>query len=300
MPFLPGPGPLVQQPHEPVDAAVAATIGPPLPIVVERERRRESTLVAISINGLYAVDDSAVATRNSLVVALIDERRRRMGLDPIALSGANTVSSGVGVPGTTPPLPQSIDRSDQRVRYRPLDPISINGLLASFAAAPPTLPPGPFVVPIDDRRRFLAALPATISHGYDDAVPPNATVVESVRPRPRTPDPLQLSGVLAPFLPPFTMPPRPVLVIGEDGRLRRASGLDPIVLRGALALFVPVTPIPIYQILSSGGTPTLNTSGGNSTSSTSGGNAGLATSGGTPGISTSGGTPTITTQGPTG
>jgi hypothetical protein len=239
---------------------------PPAPIIVERERKRESTPVAISVNGLYAVQtQSTAAPPNPVFVALPDERRRRIVLDPIALSGANKVNSGVGVPGTTPP--------------------------------------GPFVVPIDERRRFLAAIPTTSIHGYDDAAPPEPTIVEADRRRPRTPDPLQLSGVLAPFIPPLALPPGPVVVLGEDGRLRRLRSSDPIVLSGALAVFVPppvTTPIPIYQLATSGGGPSLQTTGGDPTISTTGGQPVLATTGGNPTVTTSGGTPALTTQGPTG
>lgn len=210
---------------------------PPAPIVIERERRREAPPVATSINGLYSIQSTPAVTPSPVVVPIIDERRRRPGLDPIVLSGANSVDSGVGTPGTTPPPAQNIDRSDQRGRYRPFDPISISGVLASFAGAPPATPPGPFVVPLDDRRRFLAAIAPTSIHGYDDADPPAPTVVGDDRRRPRTPDPLVLSGVRAPFVAPLVMPPGPVVVLGDDGRLRRLR-LDPIVLRGTLALFV--------------------------------------------------------------
>jgi hypothetical protein len=232
---------------------------PPAPVVVERERRRDSAPVAISVNGLYAIQAPVSAIPNPVFVALIDERRRRVGLDPISFSGASKVSSGVGTPGTTPP--------------------------------------GPFVIPLDERRRFLAALPTTSSHGYDDVEPPRATVVEGDRRRPRTPDPLQLSGVLAPFLPPFAKPPGPVVVLGEDGRLRRVRSLDPIVLSGALALFVPITAIPIYQLATLGGDPTLSTAGGAPGIVSQGGAPLFATSGGDPVLATAGGRTSIASQG---
>jgi len=131
----------------------------------------------------------------------------------------------------------TVDRIDQRVRYRPLDPVTLNGLLASLAA-PTVTPAGPFVVPVEERRRFLAQLPPSILKGRDDAVPPEPEVVEpdDKRRRYRLAEPLSINGALAY---PFGLPPAPVFALGQDGRLRLTP--TPVILTGLLAFSQPVT-----------------------------------------------------------
>src|SRR4051812_48583065 len=76
----------------------------------------------------------------------------------------------------TPPAPVVVDRVDQRVRFRPLEPLVISGALLSVAPPAVTAPPAPYVIPIEERRRLLAVPNVTV--GFDDVVPPDPTLVE--------------------------------------------------------------------------------------------------------------------------
>jgi hypothetical protein len=205
---------------------------PQQPEVFEPEdrRRRYWPLPSISVSGVLASFLQLFVSPPPPVVVDATPRGRATAI-PDAKTSHGFVDSGVGVPGTTPPLPVSIDRADQRVRFRPLDAITLNGLLASLVSAPPATPPGPFVVPLEERRRFLAALPASATHGVDDAVPQPADVFEPEdrRRRYQPLQPLVISGVLAPFFPPFVQPPAP-LVVFIDGIRRLVP--QPVVLFG--------------------------------------------------------------------
>lgn len=170
------------------------------------------------------------------VVDRVDQRARFLPLPAIVLRGV-LVSSGVGVPGTVPPRPVNVDRVDQRHRYRPLDPAVFDGLLASSGPAPTVTPPGPFVVPLEERRRFLSALPPTTLRGVDDVLPPRPASVEpDDRQRRLRPPvaPQALSGAYILLLAPFVAPPAPLSLDRVDQRGRYRS-VDPTVLSGILA-----------------------------------------------------------------
>lgn len=251
----PGPGPVGTTPR--------------LPAVVENDDRRRKTLPLqpVIINGLYAValaptvippepvvsvppvrprewlrqpvvahgfDDAA--PQASQVFEPEDRRRRYWPLPPISISGVLASFLQLFV---SPPPPVVVDVPRDRGRYRPLDPISISAALNSVTAAPAPVPPGPFVVPLEERRRFLAALPPTVTHGFEDATPQTSEVFEPEdrRRRYQPLQPLAISGVLAPFFPPFAQPPAP-LVVFVDGRNRRLV-LQPIVLAGPPPESVP-------------------------------------------------------------
>jgi hypothetical protein len=137
------------------------------------------------------------------VVPLIDERRRQYPtIQPIVVSAAQYVTPPAA---PNPPVPVIVDRADQRVRYRPLDP--------------------------------------TVGHGFDEADPPTPTVVEPPARRSRpTPDPVVLTGALAGLTPVFVAPPPAVVATPV---VPRQAPLQPVVLSGGLAgVVVPPTVPP--------------------------------------------------------
>lgn len=235
---LPGPGPLVLFPVE-AQPPVAGD-SPPAPVVVEVDDRRKRLPLLqpfIGDNQYLAVPPPATPTAPAPTVVENDQGRRRQPLlQPFVQFGS--IDNGVGVPGTAPPLPVSldradqkgryrapdptvingelaaaattpaadtpppptvVDRADQRARYRPLDPIVLSAALAGFTAAPTVTPPGPYVVPLEERRRFLQAIQPTVQHGFDDQDTPE--------------------------------PPEPT-VVEPDSRTRRIRLPDPVVLVG--------------------------------------------------------------------
>jgi hypothetical protein len=107
---------------------------------------------------------ATVAPPAPAVVPLEADRHHvRPALVPAA--GAHGfLASGVGVPGTTPPPPVSLDRVDQRVRYRPLDPVILNGARTFVTAAAVTAPPPPHVVPVESV--YEDRVSANWQHGF--------------------------------------------------------------------------------------------------------------------------------------
>lgn len=151
---------------DPGPAAVGTV--PPRAVVVPHDPRPRQFYVPqlspIVISGALTSFPPAAVLPPAPVTVEVPRRASALNpLQPIATHGF--VASGVGVPGTTPPASINVDRVDQRGRYRLLDPIAISAALRSVTAAPVVLPSGPFVVPLDERRRFLATLPPTIMHG---------------------------------------------------------------------------------------------------------------------------------------
>lgn len=149
----PGPGPVGTTPANTV--------------VIENDDRRRRTppLQPVVINGLYATVLTLTVMPPFPTVAIFPDRPRSLSpLQPVSEHGF--VDPGPGPVGTVPPPITNVDRVDQRVRYRPLDPYAVSAALLSVQL-PAVLPTGPFVVPLTERSRLLAALP-TISHGFVD------------------------------------------------------------------------------------------------------------------------------------
>lgn len=201
---------------------------PPRPTLVENDGRRQipqrlTPLQPLVSHGFLGnVPANGALPPFPTVAPLYDERRRQLPPPLPFFSAHGFVDSGVGVPGTTPPPPASIDRVDQRGRYLPLPPITISAALQAVTGSVP-LPPAPFVVPLDERRRFLTALAADVLVGYDDADPPLPNVVEPDdrrRRRALAPDPTVLSAATTASTPPFIPPPGPFVVpLTERNRL---------------------------------------------------------------------------------
>ena len=212
--------PAVIATHGPVGAP--AVVSPPAPLAVPlNEKPRARPLDAIVLSGVLGFTVPPTASPPASFVVPLNERR--FPVVPPSTSTHGFVDSGVGVPGTTPPEPVNVDRADQRDRYRALAPIAINGVLASLAAAPPAAsPPGPFVVPLEERRRFLAALPPEFSVGFDNVDPPAPSVVEPQDDRRRRRPPLDafVARPSAAFVPaaPALPPPPFVVPIDRHGR----------------------------------------------------------------------------------
>lgn len=186
-----------------------------------------------------------------IVVCENDDRRRRTPPpQPVVISGAY---ASVTAPVIFPPEPLVLDRADQRGRYRPPDAISISAALASVAPPATPVPPGPYVVPVDERRRFLAQLPPAVLRGYDDADPPLPTVVEpdDRRRRRPTPDPLTFSGALATFFGPFVGPPPPIFVM-QPVDTRRYRAPDAVWIASTIGATIPFIVAPPVTVL--GGT----------------------------------------------
>lgn len=203
------------------DTGVAAAVTPPAPLSVERvdQRVRYLPLAPTSIVGIPADQfaPAVITPPAPFNVDRLDQRVRFLPLAPTSIAGIPVDQFSV----ITPPEPVNLDRADQRVRYRPLDPISISGILAALVPSPTVTPPGPFVVPLDERRRFLAALPPEFNVGFDDVAPPDPRVVEQDDSRHRRPplDPFTTTpGAAATTPTPATPPPPFVVPIDQRGR----------------------------------------------------------------------------------
>lgn len=213
-------------------------------VVCENDDRRRRTppLQPVIINGLYATMAAPTAGPPAPTFSILADRPRAAApIQPVVVKHGflgNAPPNGV-----TPPAAVNVDRADQRGRYGPLDPITLNGILASLNGAPTVLPAGPFVVPIDERKRFLAQLPSTVIHGADDPDPPLPNIVEPAERRRRvTPDPLSISGALAAFFDAsFVAPPKPVVFVPD---LPQRATLQPILLLGRT--LSPVLAAAIY------------------------------------------------------
>lgn len=239
----PGPGPVGTTPAK--------------PIVVEQDRRRIPPLPAVAINGLYALTTISVVVPPRPLVVPQPERPRSVA--PLQATAAHGfVNPGPGPVGTTPPPVASVDA--ERRKPKPTEVISISGILAAGFVQPTVTPPGPYVITVDERRRFLAQLPPTVTRGFDVVTPPSPDVCEQEDSRRRRAplNPIVVSGVLAPFLPPVIVPPKPVFVVGEDGRRRRV--LPPIVLFGPVAVGLVVAGPTCLYVLASPATTALTLS----------------------------------------
>ena len=177
---------------------------------------------------------------------------RAQPIPPISWHGLSL--PGPGPVGTTPPRPLVVDRVDQRVRYRPLDPLVYNSGLAAATvpAAPAATPPAPLVVPAQERRRLL--VPVEFSAGFDDVTGPRAVVVEPTRARRFAGDSFSVnSALIAAGIAPFVQPPSPLNVDRVDQRVRYRP-LDALVLSGVLIPFTPPPPTgtPLRTLLGVG------------------------------------------------
>jgi hypothetical protein len=188
-----------------------------------------------------------------VTVVEADDRSHRRRYAPVQATAGNGLYAISPQQVVTPPPLTIIDRQDQRARYLPLAPISLSAALASVTAAPTPAPPAPFVVPLEERKRFLAALPPNIGHGLDDPAPPPAETVEPQRRRDLPVPPISISGVLASFPPaPFTAPPNPYVYVPEGPRRPTPQ---PLFLSGALAGLAPpafVQPPPVLVVFVDG------------------------------------------------
>lgn len=214
---------------------------PPAPTVAEpddRRRRSRPALDPVTLSGAFSVAPAppAAAPPPPVNVDRADQRGRFKTPDPVALSGALFVTPVA--PTAVPPAPfvvpleerrrflaalpptvsagfddvvppaANVVGPDGRPRQRPHDPTFLSGATLGATPAPAAVPPpGPFVVPIEERRRLLALRPATSSHGFVDpgpgpvgTTPPPVTSIDRVDQRVRylPQSSLVFSGVLAP------------------------------------------------------------------------------------------------------
>lgn len=90
---------------------------------------------------------------------------RSQPVQPAAWHGF--VDPGPAAVGTVPPRAVVVphDPRPRQFYLRPLVPVATSAALGSVTVAPVVTPRGPFVVPLDERRRFLARLAPTITHG---------------------------------------------------------------------------------------------------------------------------------------
>lgn len=164
-----------------VDSGVGTPgTAPPEPFSLDRadQRVRYRPLDPIVLSGVLAFPPPPVDTPPEAVnVDRVDQRTRRLTPDPIVISGA--LASVPTPPADTPPSPLNIDRAPERIRRQTPDPTVLSGVLA-LPPVPSAPPPGPFVVPLEERRRFLAALPPEVSVGFDDPQPPAPYVVAAL------------------------------------------------------------------------------------------------------------------------
>lgn len=139
---------------------------PPTPTVVDRVDRRPLPFPAQQLAGPAPPPPiTPPASEN------IDRpERRRPTPDPISISAALL---GPQVVQVFPPTPNVSDRPEKR-RQTP-DAVVLSGALLS----PFAFPPKPFVVPLEERRRFIATLPPDIQVGYDDSRPPRPLFVDA-------------------------------------------------------------------------------------------------------------------------
>lgn len=203
-------------------APLSDVVRPPVNIDRDDQRLRRQPLDSVVISGALAGVTGPVATPPPVNVVPFNPTRQylRPGEQPF-IAAHGFVDSGVGAPGTTPPPAAFVPlRGDQRTRYLPLDSISISGALDSVTVAPTPAPPAPFVVPLDLRRRFLAALPPEFNVGFDDVKPVVPNVVEPDRPRRAPLDSFTASpAAAAAATPPSVTPPAPFVVpIDQRGR----------------------------------------------------------------------------------
>jgi hypothetical protein len=175
-----------------------------------------------------------------------DRRRKTLPLPPVILNGLYSIQQA---PTVAPPAPVNVNRDDRR-KPAP-DPVAEHGFPADQY-----LPPAPFVVPLEERRRFLAQLPPTVLRGYDNVEPPEEVgapelyVVEpdDKRRRRQTPDPISLLGVPVDQFAPFVKPPAPLIVfVPVDGRRYRPP--DAIVIGSTIAATIPIVVAPPVTVL---------------------------------------------------
>lgn len=228
--------------HGFVDSGVGVPgTAPPAPVVVDRvdQRARYLPLPPIVVNGLLStVAPPAADTPPAPVVTPLDERsRRRQTPDAIVLGGnavpvapPATVSPPLPVivpvderarrppapppfvsqtrDDSVPPPPAVVEPARPRDRYRTPDPTVLTGPLA-FDQPVTVTPPGPYVVPIEQRRRLLEAI--TVQHGFVDSdvgvpgtAPPPPTILDRVDQRVRylpLPSLVSVSGTYAATVP---------------------------------------------------------------------------------------------------
>jgi len=157
--------------HGFLDSGVGAPgTAPPPPFNLDRadQRARYRPLDPIALSGVLAALAAAPppATPPGPFVVPLEERRRFLAALPPEFS--------VGFDDVKPPPPNVVEQDDRRRRRPPLEAFTSTPD-AAFAPVAPSLPPKPFVVPIDQRGRFLVMLPSTGQHGYVDPgaiVPP--------------------------------------------------------------------------------------------------------------------------------
>jgi hypothetical protein len=183
------------------------------------------------------VPANGVLPRPPVNVDRFDERRRYVPLVPVVVSGVLAPT----LLFVAPPRPQSVEQDGRRSRFRaPPDPTVLNGLLASLVTAPTVTPPGPFVVPLDERRRFLSQLPPTVLHGADLIDPPAPNVVEPDDRRRRRPTPdLTIITAARFFVAPFVQPPPPIVSFVTDDRVQRRGLTAPTILRPLVVISAP-------------------------------------------------------------
>lgn len=222
---------------------------PRVAVVVENDDRRRRTppLQPVIISAAYSAFAAPVVFPPG--PQFVAEPIRAKAANPVQPVVEHGFLGNTPANGTTPPPVVNVDRVDQRGRYRPLDPIALSAALLGITP-PAALPTGPFVVPLDERRRFLAQLPPTILHGADDPDPPLPNVVEPERRRRVSIDPTIISGALASLIGPFVAPPEPQSV--EPAALqRRRLTPDPLSISGALiAFFGPFVAPPAALVVS--------------------------------------------------
>ena len=256
---------------------------PPEPTVAEpddRRRRFRLPLDPIVISGVYAGLPAPSALPPPPNIIPLNERGRFPVIPP-ATSIHGFSDPGPGPVGTTPPSATNVDRADQRVRYKPLDPIVISGVLAGLPAPPPDtppeptvvdrgdqrnrylplapivlsaallgvpttpdVPPPPLIVPADERRRFLTFLAPQDAHGFDDIAPPPPNVSEPQRRRYPPLDSVTLNGELAGLAPPAATPPEPIIVEFVSARRRTPEAISISGVLAGLSITVDLPPSP--------------------------------------------------------
>lgn len=239
-----------------------------VPLADERARQRP-TPTAVVVRGAFASTQAVFPPEP--VVVRADDRRRDTPV-PQATHGVDDVRA---------PQPDLVEHENRRRRATP-DPVAISGVLATTGAAPTVVPPGPFVVPVDERRRLLAAAPPETRRGFDDTQPPRPTVVppEDRSRRPQgggeisagIPTPEQANPP-APFVVPLderrrilerlqqpqtgrhgfvgnqppngVLPPRPSNLDRADQRARYLPLPPTVSIAGVMAATVPAAPVTV-------------------------------------------------------
>lgn len=152
-----------------------------------------------------------------VVVENDDRRRRPLPLQPTV--GASAYLAVLPTATVFPQAPVSVEVDQRRLRSPLLQPIVQHGGLDNGVGVPGTAPPKSFVVPLDERKRFLAALPPVSTAGFDDVAPPDPTVVEpdSRTRRIKLPETVFLVGPALDTTQQAT-PPAPVVVFVDGAR----------------------------------------------------------------------------------